>query len=39
MCFDTYWVEGAKMMGINTLSIRDPGIGVFAMDTLHGDAG
>ena len=39
MCFDTYWVEGAKMMGIDTLSIRDIQTLVLAMITLRGDAG
>ena len=39
MCFDTCWVEGAKMMSIDTLSLYDPGPGVLAINTLHGDPG
>ena len=39
MCFDTYWVEGAKMMGIYTLSLCDLGAVVLAMITLFSDAG
>ena len=39
MCFDTSWVEGAKMMGIYTLSICDLGAVVLAMTTLFEDTG
>ena len=39
MCFDTYWVEGAKMMGISTLSRCDLGAVVLAMITFFGYAG
>ena len=39
MCFNTYWLEGAKMMGMDTLSICGLATLVLAMITLCGDAG
>ena len=39
MCSDTYWVEGAKMTGIYTLSICGLGAVVLATITCFGDTG